>query len=338
MSSATASALPLMALATGFWSFKTLAAAHELDLFTRFTDGGCTAGELAAGLGIAERPAEMLLTGCASLGLLELHDGRYVNSPLAAEYLVRGRPYYFGGVVEMFDRRLYPAWGELTRAIRTNAPTSWEPSRQRHLFDGLDPLMLETFWAGMHSLSSVTARTLADVLAADPPVRLLDVGGGSGAYAIELCRRFPELRATVYDLPEVCAIAAENAAGIDRITTVPGDFLAPRPPLPGGHDTVLLSMILHDWDEPTCRRILRACHDALASGGRLLICELLVDDDKTGPAPAALMSLNMLVETGGRNYTAAEYIAWLIATGFTGAHVVPLDAPGANGVIVARKA
>lgn len=333
----TTSPLPLMSLATGFWSFKTLAAAQELDLFTRYTQDGCTATELAAGLGIAERPAEMLLTGCASLGLLELRDGRYVNSPMAAEYLVRGRPYYFGGIVEMFDRRLYSAWGELTRAILTNAPTSWDPSRQSHLFDGLDPLMLETFWAGMHSLSAVTARALAEVIAAEPPARLLDVGGGSGAYAIELCRRFPDLRVTVYDLPEVCAIAAGNAADIGRVSTVPGDFLKEDPPLPGGHDAVLLSMILHDWDEPTCRRLLRACRDALAPGGRLFICELLVDDAKTGPAPAALMSLNMLVETHGRNYTAAEYGSWLAEAGFTVERVAPLEAPGANGVVIARR-
>jgi hypothetical protein len=69
----------------------------------------------------------------------------------------------------------------------------------------------------------------------------------------------------------------------------------------------------------------------------VLICELLVDDDKTGPPPAALMSLNMLIETTGRNYTAAEYSNWLTDVGFIDPHVIPFHAPGANGIVTARK-
>src|SRR5215475_15452830 len=86
------SAVPLMALSTGFWAFKTLAAAHELDLFSRLAGGpDTTAGELAQALGLHPRPAEMLLTGCAALGLLEKTDGRYRNTPLSEAYLVRGK-------------------------------------------------------------------------------------------------------------------------------------------------------------------------------------------------------------------------------------------------------
>ena len=137
------SPVPLMQLATGFWAFKTLAAAHEIDLFSRLSGtAGMTAGVLAEALAIEERPAEMLLTGCAALGLLEKDDGRYINSPLAEEFLVRGKPYYFGGFVQMLDQRLYPGWGRLTEAIRTNRPTTWDPDRQSSLFDGEDPELL----------------------------------------------------------------------------------------------------------------------------------------------------------------------------------------------------
>ena len=96
----TLSPLPLMELATGFWSFKTLASAYELGLFEQLSGtSGTTAGELADRLGIASRPAEMLLTGCAALGVLQKQDGRYVNSPLSDEYLVPGKPNHFGGLV-----------------------------------------------------------------------------------------------------------------------------------------------------------------------------------------------------------------------------------------------
>src|SRR3954447_14703359 len=95
------SPMPLMQLTTGFWASKTLAAADELDLFSGLSEGGTTAAELARRLGIDERPAELLLTGCAALGLWQSSRGRYVNSPLAKEYLVRGKPYYFGGWIQM---------------------------------------------------------------------------------------------------------------------------------------------------------------------------------------------------------------------------------------------
>src|SRR5262245_35595399 len=104
--------LPLMQLASSFWAFKTLAAAMDLELFGHLARSrGATPETLARALGIAERPAEMLLTGCAALGLLRKVGGNYRNAPLADAYLVPGKPYYFGGFVTMLDRRLYPAWG-----------------------------------------------------------------------------------------------------------------------------------------------------------------------------------------------------------------------------------
>ena len=334
------SPIPLMRLSTGFWAFKTLAAAHELDMFSRLSGtAGTTAGELAEMLAVDERPAEMLLTGCASLGLLVKNGGRYVNSPLAEEFLVRGKPYYFGGLVRMFDQRLYPGWGRLTEAIRTNRPTTWDPDRQSSLFDGEDPQLLAVFWEAMHSLSTFTARTLGQAIDLGGARRLLDVGGGSAAFDIELCRLYPDLTATVYDLPKVADIAAgkvKEAGLAERIDTVAGDFFADAS-LPGGYDTILLSMILHDWAEDRCRAILRKCWAALPSGGQVIICELLVDDARTGPAPAALMSLNMLVETEGRNYTPAEYSAWLGDLGFHGIRTVWFEAAGANGAVIGQK-
>jgi len=116
------SPVPLMQLATGFWAFKTLAAAHELDLFSRLSGtAGTTAGGLAEALAIKERPAEMLLTGCAALGLLVKNDSRYVNSPIAEEFLVRGKPYYFGG---WLPRNSWSAASPTTSAAGCRCSTS----------------------------------------------------------------------------------------------------------------------------------------------------------------------------------------------------------------------
>jgi len=334
------SPVPLMQLATGFWAFKTLAAAHELDLFTRLSGtGGTTAAELAETLAIDQRPADMLLTGCAALGLLARDGGRYLNTSLAEQFLVRGRSYYFGGWVQMLDQRLYAGWGRLVEAIRTNRPTTWDPDRQSSLFDGEDPQLLTVFWEAMHSLSTFTARVLGHAVDLRGAHRLLDVGGGSAAYDIELCRLYPDLTARVYDLPRVVDIAARKIreAGLaERIETVPGDFFADSS-LPEGADTVLLSMVLHDWAEDRCRTILQKCWAALPSGGQVIIAELLVNDTRTGPADAALMSLNMLVETEGRNYTSSEYRTWLAELGFHDVRTVWFEAAGANGAVIGRK-
>ncbi len=334
------SPVPLMQLTTGFWASKTLAAAHELDLFSRLSGTpGTTAGELAEALAIEERPADMLLTGCAALGLLVKNGRRYVNSPLADEFLVRGKPYYFGGFVQMLDQRLYPGWGRLAEAIRTNRPTTWDPDRQSSLFDGEDPELLSVFWEAMHSISTFTARALGESVDLSGARKLLDVGGGSAAFDIELCRLYPDLAATVYELPQIAHIAAgkvKEADLSDRIETVAGDFFA-DPSLPGGHDTILLSMILHDWAEDRCRTILRKCWAALPSGGQVIVAELLVNDTRTGPPAAALMSLNMLVETEGRNYTPAEYGAWLAELGCQDIRTVWFKAAGANGAVIGRK-
>ncbi|WP_199826233.1 methyltransferase [Streptomyces sp. SBT349] len=334
------STAPLMAMATGFWMFKTLAAAVDLALFTRLGGGrGATADELAAELGLKERPADLLLTACTALGLLDKSGPHYRNSALSEEFLVEGRDAYFGGVVR-FNDRAYPAWHRLTDALRADRPLTWDPDTQESLFSSGDPAFTELFWNGMHSLSAETARILGEEHDFAAHRRLLDVGGGSGAFLVELCRRHPHLTGTLYDLPHVCEVARRriDAAGLgDRITTLRGDF-GRDAALPGGHDAILLSMVLHDWAEAENRALLRKCHEALAPGGALLVCELLLNPERTGPPGAALMGVNMLVETGaGRNYAEDEYLSWIREAGFTGAEIRRFDAASANGVIVARR-
>jgi predicted O-methyltransferase YrrM len=310
-------------------------------VFARVGKGkGVTVEELAAALAIAERPAEMVLTGCAALGLLARKRGRYCNTALAREFLIPDTPYYFGGFVEMLDRRLYGGWAKLSDAIRTDRPTTWDPQKQASLFDGLDSEMLSRFWEAMHSITSSTAQALGQAIDFKAFRRLLDVGGGSGAVDIQLCQRYRHLRATVYDLPPVAAIAAGKIAQArlnHRIETVGGDFFRDAA-YPTGHDVIVLSLIMHDWSEADDRAILRKSFEALPSGGAVIICELLVNNEKTGPVPAALMSLNMLIETaGGRNYTAAEYGTWLKEIGFRKIRTVRFVAPGADGAVIGYK-
>lgn len=333
-------ATPLMRLVMGFWGFKTLAAAVELGLFTRLAGGRTlTLKQLAAELGLADRPATALLTACTALGLLERTDEGYANSPLAEEFLVAGARYDFSGYVRNADRRGYPLWHRLVEALRTDQPVGWDPEAQASLFDTADPQVLDMFWEAMQAASSSTGRVLAAAHDFGAYRRLLDVGGGSGASAIELCGRYPQLRATVFELPHVCEIATDKvaAAGMsDRIDTTAGDFLT-QPTLPAGYDLILLSSIMHCWDEATNQALIAKCHAALPRGGALVIAELLLNDDFTGPMEPALMGMNMVVNTRGRNYAESEYFSWLADAGFADVGVVRFDAPHANGAVIARK-
>ncbi len=330
-----------MHLVAGVWGFKTLAVGVEFGLFTRLAGGRTvTVAEAAAEFGLDERPADLLLSASASLGLLERAGDGYRNSALAEQFLVEGRPYYFGAQVRYSDLRTYLPWHRVGEALRGNRPLTWDPQQQDSLFDTTDPELVAQFWDAMFATSRFTARALADAYDFGAHRRLLDVGGGAGAFPIEFCLRLPELRATILDLPHVCVRAGERIAeaGLtDRIGTVAGDFLA-DPALPDGHDVILLSMILHDWDEPTNRALLARCHDALPPGGVIVISELLLNDERTGPPEAALMGMNMLVETeGGKNYSGAEYRRWLTDAGFVDVRTVPFEAPGANGAVLARR-
>lgn len=328
----------LMQLTTGLWASQTLAAAEQLGLCTFLSDRqGASIAEVAAGIGINERPAEILLTACAALGLLERDGSRFVNTAMAQTYLVRGGEYYLGDYVRMLTEYVYPGWMRVTDAIRADAPARVISKEQEGIFEA--DTRPKVFWDGLYPLSALTARALAGALDLGGATSLLDVGGGTGAFAVELCRHYPELQVTVLDLPFVCAHSAEKVGQLglaDRIAVHPGDFFA-DPELPGGHDVILLSMILHDWDEPRNVELLAKCFRALPSGGRLVVSELLVDDEKTGPVNAALMSMNMLVGTWGRNYTVAEYSEWLRRVGFGQLSTVRFSAPGANGAVLAVK-
>src|SRR5919198_2342907 len=219
------STAPLQRLAVGFWASNTLAAAVELDMFTKLSGRGVDAQGLSRLLEIPARPADMLLSACAALGLLEKRDGFYYSSPTAEEFLVRGRPYYFGNYVAMVHRRLYLPWSRLTEAVKTNKPQAWAGDTFEEL--AADPEAQRLFTEAMHSMSMFRAKAVFETFDLSPYSHLLDVGGASGAYCIEACRKYPRLRASIFDRPSALEIAREKIDGAalsERIKTVAGDF------------------------------------------------------------------------------------------------------------------
>jgi SAM-dependent methyltransferase len=335
------SQLPLLNLTNGFIGFKTFAAAVEMDVFTRLADGRTVdVGEFAAELGIEHRPAVVLLTALVSLELLEKDGDRYRNSSVAETFLVEGKPYFFGCFLQYYNHAIYPVCQQLVGALQANRPV-FTPTVAAG--DEISPeyqALFGYFWEAMHSLAGFTASLLSERYDFARHRRVLDVGGGSAGFPIELCQRVPTLAATVYDLPQVCDIAARKVAeaGLAQsIDTIAGDFTSEEP-LPDGYDVILLSQIFHTAGEQENRALLEKCWRALPPGGSVIVCDLLLNPDRTGPSTAALMGMSMmLVHDGGQNYSETEYLTWLSDQGFVDLDILRFDAAGANGAVVGRK-
>jgi len=176
------SPVPLMQLATAFWAFGTLAAAVELDLFSKISGAGTNANELMTLLGLPSRPAEVLLSGCAGLGLLQKRDGRFHNTPLADEYLVRGKPYYFGGFVTFNFQQTYLPWHRVVEALKTERRVWFEDqTRDWAQTVAQNAEQQRVFTEAMHSISIQSAKAVAEAFDFSKRKQLLGVGGGSGA-------------------------------------------------------------------------------------------------------------------------------------------------------------
>jgi ubiquinone/menaquinone biosynthesis C-methylase UbiE len=152
----------------------------------------------------------------------------------------------------------------------------------------------------------------------------LDLAGGTGIYAFAMLQKHPNLRAIIFDRAQVLNVAREMASGYgvaERTEFMVGDMFAD--PLPPDCDVILLSNVLHDWDVPECRALIRKCADALPRGGRLLIHDVFLNDALDGPLPLALYSAALFTLTEGRAYSAAEYRAWCSDAGLAAGVVVP---------------
>ncbi|HLB69042.1 MAG TPA: methyltransferase [Thermoplasmata archaeon] len=331
---------PLELLTQGFQQFRVLATAVDLRLFSLLPARGAAVPDVASMLGFEERPTRILLTALTSMGLLEKRGSRYRTTPLSRMYLVEGRPAYYGDFVQMMDRRLYDAYRRLDRSLGTNRPVTADPAIG-DLFRTMaqDPAMVRLFTSGMHATGTYWADALAKSYDFSRHRVLLDVGGGSGVYAITIAKRHRRLRATVFDLPGVLEIAREKIreAGLEsRITTVAGDFF--KDEWPTGADVILFSSVLHDWSPDTSKKLLRRAAEILPTGGVVVVRELFMNDDGGGPLYAAMSSVTMLLETEGENYSWSTYESWLRAAGFDRFRRIPFRTTAASGALIARKA
>jgi SAM-dependent methyltransferase len=323
---------PIVELFRGNYATELLTAAvSHFDVFARLAGRPMTLEQLGADIGLARRPIVVLVTALRAMKLLDL-DGqdRLALTPVAREHLVPGDPFYFGDYIGL--RADAPGTLGMVERFRTNRPAGYRPEEASAFIykKGEESVMDQEATARRLTLGLAgRARNIAPVLAVRLPLpgktRLLDVGGGTGIYAVELLRANPGLRAAVWDRAEVLKVARESAAGSgveSRLEVVPGDmFTDPIPP--SGFDVVLLSNVLHDWDEPECRALVRKCAAALPPGGLLVVHDVFLNDALDGPLPVALYSAALFSVTEGRAYSAAEYGSFLKEAGLTPQPVLP---------------
>lgn len=313
---------PLFELYRGQYATSLLVAAvAEFNLFGHLAAGPLDFTRLRALTVLAERPLQVLLTALRAMGTVErLSDGSHCLTPLAAEHLVPGGEYFVGDYFSLARDSIEVR--ELAKRMRINRPKGADDAGAGFIYrEGLKSAMEEAAAARHFTLALAgRAKNVAPVLANVVPLRgvgrLVDMGGGTGLYSIALLRANPSLRAVVWDRPEVLRIAAEfaDASGVaDRLELQAGDFFSD--PFPAGAEVVLLSNILHDWDVPEARHLVRRAAEGLRPGGRLFVHDVFLDDDLGGPLPAALYSANLFAVTEGRLYSGAEVRAWMVDAG-----------------------
>jgi hypothetical protein len=334
----------LMTVMQGHVAFQLLWAGHKLDLFSLLSrKRGSTQAQIAKRLGLADRPARILLIGLTALRIIRKIGEGYANARVTEKWLVPDRPRSFAQVLGWQAEIVYPGLLDFVESLKKNRNLGLArfPGPGNTLYQRLtaQPRLEKVFQASMTALSNQANVELLDKLPLKSSKHLVDMGGGAGTNAIAIARKFPHLRLTVFDSPTVCRIARHNIkrAGLsDRISTWPGDLFSD--PLPNGVDTILFCHMFTIWSPEKALELLRKSYKGLPKAGRLLIFNMMGDDDDTGPISTALGSPYFLtIATGeGMLYSWSDHETRIRKAGFRHMERIsnlPLD----HGLLIATK-
>jgi hypothetical protein len=313
-----------------------IAAIAELDFFSWVSGRQPDLAGICSGLGIKERPADVMCTLFTAMGLIRRDDTRFDVTDLAAAHLVAGSPFDMREYVALLRDR--PGCRELVQVLRTGEPPGWsgDPGSREWAKEMEQQGFAAGFTSAMDARGGYIAPALAASLDLRRSARVLDVAGGSGVYACAIVERFPHLRAAVLERPPVDGVARERieqrgCAG--RVGVVSADMFAG--PLPEGYDVHLFSHVLHDWDEPEVRQLLASSFASLPPGGMVVDHDAHLEADKSGPLPVAQYSVLVMRLTRGKCWSTAELGAMLTGTGFTDVAVAPTAVD--RSIVTARK-
>ncbi len=303
----------VLKMANHFMDSRILLSAAELDLFSVLNAAPLTAKQVADRIGADLRALTILLDALSAMGLLSKQGETYLCANSGSSMLSKEAP---NSVLPMLlhAAHLWKRWTDLTGVLlgTLTFKDKDRPSRS--------PEELRAFIEAMHVIAAPRAQEI--VAAANPGSArvLLDVGGASGTYTVAFLQAVPEMKATLFDKPEVVEMARERltkAGVIGRVTLVAGDFY--RDELPAGHDLALVSAIIHQNSTAQNLDLFNKVFRSLNPGGRILIRDHVMEPDRTHPKDGAIFAVNMLLGTpGGRTYTFEEIEEGLSQAGFAG--------------------
>ncbi|MAS44514.1 MAG: methyltransferase [Rhodobacteraceae bacterium] len=323
-------------IAFGFMGSKALFAALHYGVFTHLGDGPLCAEEVAARSDLPVERARTLLTAVASLGLVSVEDGKFANAPASEAFLVNGAKYDFGDYLRLqVDRQMYRLLDQIEPAL-ANKLSDADTGSYAEWFS--DPEEARLYSESQHAGSLGPARGLAKLVDLSAARKLLDVGGGTGAFSITLCHANPELTATIVDFPNVASLGrkyVEEAGLSDRIAYDDGDALELG--WPGGQDAVLMSYLFSGVPGDAHEGLIADAMTALNPGGRIMIHDFVVESDRTGPKLAALWQLQHTAFTPtARSLDDAWLAGALEKAGFEDVTVGPMI-PGLTMLAMGRK-
>lgn len=304
-----------------------IVAAADAGVFDALAASPATIPELASRLDFDERATRILVRFLAALGLLTLRLDRFQLSAEARIYLVTASPRYWAPMLSVavseWHRDTLLAKLKRLGSDRTAGPEGTPllsgdgRAADKWAAGEVSLEQARDIAARMHAHSVPAAAGVAQQYDFSGVTRVLDIGGGSGCFMVAAAQAHPHLRCTVLELPAMCDTARGYlAAGAvaERVDTCAVDMF--RQSWPRGYDAIFFSNVWHDWNVRTCQWLAARAFEALPAGGRILLHEMLLDEDGTGPVTAAAFSLLMLLATQGQQFTAGELRAILEEAGF----------------------
>ena len=298
-------------VATSFQTSRILLSAFELKIFTILDSKVMSSEEVSNKINTNTRATDRLMNALCGMGLLRKEKGKFQNTELSSHYLVDGKPEFMGNLYH--SNHLWNTWSYLTEAVRKGTSVPGDQNKK----DKED--WVESFIAAMHYRGVKQANILTTLINLSGTKKMLDVGGGSAAFSMELVKKYPGVKAVVLDLPHVIPLTkryVEQEGLTDSFDFIEGNYL--EKDFGSGYDLILLSAIVHINSYDQNKMLVKKCSDVLEENGILIISDFIMNDTRTEPFFGAVFSLNMLVGTEcGDTYTEGEMKEWLSEAGFS---------------------
>jgi ubiquinone/menaquinone biosynthesis C-methylase UbiE len=307
----------MLKIITGFWVSRAIYVAAKLRLADLVKDGPKTADELARLTGTHAPSLYRVLRALVAAGVFAgAEQGRYGKTPLS-ETLRSDTPGSLRAMAMVeLGQEHFLAWGNLMRSVKTGEiafdnlfkQNAWE-------YYARNPEGARNFNEAMRGVTEMINAAVIAAYDFSGFDKIVDVAGGTGVLIGAILGAHPRMRGVLFDLPHVIAEAEPllDAAGVrDRCATATGDFFES---VPEGGDVYAMKWIIHDWDDEKAKVILKNIHRAISEKGKLLLIEMVVPEDDQ-PDLSKFTDLNMMVMTGGRERTEAEFNSLLAASGF----------------------